>query len=155
MTAPDPRPLRHFDDLALGDRFETAAHLLAADEVIAFAREWDPQPFHVDPEAARDSLFGRHVASGWHLTALMMRLIVTQGWRTAGGVIGLRIDELVFHATPPGESLRLVGEVIELRPSRSKPDRGLARVRFTMLNARDEPALSCIATQVILRKSAA
>lgn len=96
----------------MGDRFATQAHLVTAAEIVAYAREWDPQPFHLDPIAARDSLFGRHVASGWHVASLMMRLFVTRGWRLAGGVIGLQIDELVFRATPPGDSLRLVGECV-------------------------------------------
>ena len=122
---------------------------------MSYASAWDPQPFHLDPTAARDSLFGEFVASGWHVASLMMRLIVTQGWRLAGGQIGLQVDELVFRATRPGDSLRVVGEVLELRASRSKPDRELARVRLSVMNQRDEPSLSCVVTQIILRKGGA
>jgi acyl dehydratase len=155
VTAPDERPLRWFDDLAVGDRFETASHRLTAEEIVAFAREWDPQPFHLDPAAARDSIFGEFVASGWHVAALMMRLMVTRGWRLAGGMIGLSIEQLAFHATRPGDELRVCGEVLELRASKSRPDRGLARTRITVRNQRDEPALEFTVTQIILRKSAA
>ena len=155
MHVQETRPLLHFDDLAVGDRYETGAHPLTAAEIVSYASAWDPQPFHLDAAAARDSLFGEFVASGWHVASLMMRLIVTQGWRLAGGQIGLQVDELVFRATRPGDSLRVIGEVLELRASRSKPDRGLARVRLTVMNQRDEPSLSCVVTQIILRKRGA
>jgi acyl dehydratase len=150
----DPRPLLFFEDIQVGHRFETAEHVLTEAEIVAYAREWDPQPFHLDPAAARDSMFGEFVASGWHVASLMMKLLVTSGWRVAGGLIGLQIDELVFRATRPGDALRVVGEVLELRASRSRPDRGLARVRMAVMTRRGEPALTCTVTQIILRKPA-
>ena len=150
----DPRPLLYFEDIAVGQRFETAEHLLTEAEIVAYAREWDPQPFHLEPAAARDSIFGEFVASGWHVASLMMKLLVTSGWRVAGGLIGLQVDELVFRATRPGDRLRVTGEVLELRASRSRPDRGLARVRLAVMTSRGEPALTCTVTQIILRKPA-
>jgi len=150
----DARPLLYFEDIAVGHRFETGEHVLSTAEIVAYAREWDPQPFHLDPAAGRKSFFGEFVASGWHVASLMMRLLVTSGWRVAGGLIGLQVDELVFRATRPGDVLRVVGEVLETRASRSRPDRGLARVRLAVMNRSNEPALTCTVTQIILRKPA-
>jgi acyl dehydratase len=119
----------YLDDLRVGQRFTTGEYELSADRAIAFARDWDPQPFHTDPGAAADSFFGELVASGWHTAAITMRLIV-QGLPIAGGLIGAG-GEISWPApTRPGAVLHVEGEVLEVRPSRSRPDRGMAVVRM-------------------------
>jgi acyl dehydratase len=119
----------YLDDLRVGQRFTTGEYELSADRAIAFARDWDPQPFHTDPGAAADSFFGELVASGWHTAAITMRLIV-QDLPIAGGLIGAG-GEISWPApTRPGAVLHVEGEVLEVRPSRSRPDRGMAVVRM-------------------------
>lgn len=106
--------------------------------ILAFAREFDPQPFHTDPEAARHSMFGGLVASGWHTAAVSMRLIATGGLRFAGGAIGLG-GELSWPApTRPGDVLHVETTVLAVEPSRSRPDRGTVTVENLTRNARGD-----------------
>jgi acyl dehydratase len=137
-TSPDARAPVHFDDVAVGDRFESPEVEVTAEAIIAFAREYDPQPFHLDPEAAAGSVFRGHVASGWHTGAMTMRLLVDHGPRFAGGVVGLGCDELRWAALRAGDRIRLAGEVVELRPSRSGAPRGVVRMRLRTLNQRGQ-----------------
>jgi acyl dehydratase len=137
-TSPDPRAPVYFDDVAVGDGFESPEVEVTAEAIIAFARDYDPQPFHTDPEAAAGSVFRGHVASGWHTAALTMRQIVDHGLPFAGGIVGLGCDELRWGALRAGDRIRVAGEVIELRPSRSGAPRGVVRMRIRTLNQRDE-----------------
>ena len=137
-TSPDARAPVHFDDVAVGDRFESPEVEVSAEAIIAFARDYDPQPFHTDPEAALGSVFRGHVASGWHTAAMTMRLFVDHGPPYAGGVVGLGCEDLRWGALRAGDRIRVVGEVIELRPSRSGAPRGVVRMRIRTLNQRDE-----------------
>ncbi len=118
--------LNYLDDLAPGQRFTGATRARVDEDAIkAFAREFDPQPFHLDNEAARDSLFGSLAASGWHTAALTMRLLVDCEPKLAGGIIGAGFDELRWPLpVRPGDELRVELEVLEVRPSRSKPTQG-------------------------------
>src|SRR6478736_9912583 len=101
----------------------------------AFAAEYDPQPFHLDEGAARASYFGGLVASGWHTAALTMKLLVGGDLKIVGGLIGLGAEELRWpRPVRPGDVLRVESEVLELRPSRSRPDRGIVRMRNTAFN---------------------
>lgn len=122
---------RYLEDLQPGDVFFSPALTVGADEIDTFARTYDPQPFHLDPEAAAQSFFGTLVASGWHTAALTMRLIVTSEMDVAGGYLGAAVDEMRWpHPVVPGDELRVRIEVLEVRPSRSKPDRGLVRSKI-------------------------
>ena len=127
--------LLYLDDLTVGQRFTTDEFELDADRATAFARDWDPQPFHTDAAAATDSFFGELVASGWYTAAITMRLLVS-GLPIAGGLIGAG-GEIAWPApTRPGAVLHVEAEVLEVRPSRSRPERGMAVVRIETV-ARD------------------
>lgn len=132
--------LLYLEDLYVGQRFTSAEHALDVAQVKSFASQFDPQPFHLDEEAAKDSLFGKLAASGWHTAAITMRLMATGGIPLAGGLIGANVDVTWPKPTYPGDTLRLVTEVLEINPSRSRPDRGMITVRITTLNQRDEVA---------------
>lgn len=145
--------MRYFEDLKPGDRFGTATVTVSEADVVAFAAQFDPQPFHTDPVAAPQTVFGRHVASGWHTAALTMRLMVQGELQLAGGMIGLGIEKIEWpRPVLPGDTLRVESEVIELRPSRSKPDRGLVRLRNTTFNQHGEPVQVMTSLQIVLRR---
>jgi len=116
----------------------SATHLIDAAQIKAFARQFDPQPFHLDEEAAKSTLFGRLVASGWHTAAISMRLQVESGLPIAGGMIGIGGEMSWPRPTLPGDVLRVETEIKEVRPSRSRPDRGVVRVYSETRNQRDE-----------------
>ena len=133
----DPRPLLHLEDLAPGQSWTTGRHTLTEEEMTAFAAVFDPQPFHLDDAAARDSLFGGLAASGWHTAGVTMRLQVTGGPRLAWGMIGAggRIEGP--RPTRAGDTLQATCEIVAVRGSRSRPDRGLVTMRTTTRNQRD------------------
>ena len=148
MTAP-----LYYEDLAVGQTFGTGAFMVEPDMIKAFAAEFDPQPFHLDQDAARASLFGGLVASGWHTAALTMRLLVAGELRIAGGLIGLGAEELRWpRPVRPGDVLRVESEVLGLRPSESHPGRGLVRVRNTTLNQDREPVMVMVVTMIVPRR---
>ncbi|HEX8232865.1 MAG TPA: MaoC family dehydratase [Caulobacteraceae bacterium] len=128
-----------YDDLRPGAVLTSAeSEPLSEDEIVAFARRFDPQPFHTDPQAARDTFFGRLVASGWHTAAITMRLMV-DAMPFQGGLIGAGCDRLLWpRPVLPGDRLHVRCEVLEMRPSGSRPDQGLVKVRVTTLNQRGE-----------------
>ena len=128
----------HLEDFRPGDRFTTPEREVTEAEIVAFARDWDPQPFHTDPAAGPGSVFGRHVGSGWHTAAITMRLWVDHGPMVTGGTVGLGVDEMRWGPLVPGDRLRVEGEVLEVRPSRSGAPRGVVRLRIRTLNQRDE-----------------
>jgi len=143
--------MRYFEDLNVGDRFGTATVTVTEADMVAFARQFDPQPFHLDAEAARDSAFGRFVASGWHTAALSMRLLVQGEVQPAGGMIGLGVERIEWpRPVLPGDTLHATSEIIEKRPSRSRPDRGLVKIRSTTFNQRDEPVQVMVSLQIVL-----
>jgi len=129
---------RYFDDFAVGDTFETATVVVTAEDISDFARRFDPQPWHLDLATAAASPFGGLAASGWHTTALTMRLIVDSGFLRATGILGLGVDDLRWmKPVRAGDTLRLEGEVVELVPSRTKPQ-GIVRVKWTAYNQHGE-----------------
>lgn len=143
----------YFEDLAIGQTFGTGTVAVEAGAIRAFAAEYDPQPFHLDEAAARSSLFGRLVASGWHTAALSMRLLVAGELQIAGGLIGLGAEELRWpRPVDPGDVLRVQSEVVGLRPSKSQPDRGLATVRNTTLNQHAQPVMVLVVTMIVPRR---
>ncbi|MBP7242623.1 MaoC family dehydratase [Amaricoccus sp.] len=129
----------HLEDLHEGQRFVSAGRTLTAEEIIAFARDYDPQPFHTDEAAAAGSFFGGLVASGWHTAAVTMRLL-TESLPFAGGVIGAGGDLSWPGPTRPGDALHVETTVEKVTPSRSRPDRGMASLRIETRNQRGEIA---------------
>jgi acyl dehydratase len=116
----------------------------------SFAAEFDPQSFHLDGAAARGSMFGGLAASGWHTAAVTMRLLVDSDLKPAGGMIGLGFDELRWpRPVRPGDELRVESEVLAVRPSRSRPDQGLIKVRTTTLNQNGEAVQVSVGTLIV------
>lgn len=145
--------LLYFEDLTPGRRFVSGTRTLDAAAMKAFARDYDPQPFHLDEAAAQATFFGGLAASGWYTGAVTMRLIVDSDFRPAGGVIGAGIDEFRWpKPVRPGDTLQVHSEVLETRPSKSRPDIGIVRVRHTTVNQRGEPVQDLIANHVVLRR---
>jgi acyl dehydratase len=127
------------DEFTPGQKFVSSALRLDTAAIKAFASQFDPQPFHLDECAARDSFFGGLAASGWHTAALSMRLLVESGFRPAGGIIGSRADELSWpRPVRPGDELRVEAEVLEVRRSKSRPGQGFIKCRTTTLNQNGE-----------------
>jgi acyl dehydratase len=146
--------LLFYDDLAVGQIFHTAAVDITATDIVDFAARYDPQPFHLDEAAARQSLFGGLVASGWMTAALTMGLLVRSEMKLAGGLIGLGLDSLHWpHAVKPGDCLRAATEVLALRPSASKPAYGIVKLRTTTRNQAGEIVQVMVANQLVLRRS--
>jgi acyl dehydratase len=144
---------RYLEDFAVGQRFSSGRLLIERERILAFAAEFDPQPFHLDEMAARQSFFGELTASGWYTAAVTMRLLTETGLNPAGGYIGAGSDGFRWpRPVRPGDELRVECEVVEVRPSNSRPDRGLIKVRTTTLNQDDEAVLTYIANLVVLRR---
>jgi acyl dehydratase len=144
---------RYLADFAVGQKFSSGRLRIERERILAFAAEFDPQPFHLDEEAARQSFFGELTASGWYTAAVSMRLLTDTGLKPAGGYIGAGADGFRWpRPVRPGDELRVECEVTEVRPSTSRPDRGLIKVRITTLNQDDEAVLVNIANMVVLRR---
>ncbi len=144
---------RYLEDLHAGDCFHSGPYEVTEAGIVSFAREFDPQPFHLDSERGRQSVFGGLVASGWHTAAITMRLLVTCGLNLAGGAIGLGADELRWpRPVRPGDILRLELEIVDVRPSRSKPDRGTVRLRYVTRNQKDETVMTLMATALVPKR---
>ncbi len=125
-----------FDDLAIGQTFQGGPLTVTRDDLIAFAERFDPQPQHLSEDLARTSMFGELVASGWHTAALTMRMLVDGASpRVEGGVVGAGIEEIRWP-TPvrPGDQLTAESEILDMRPSRSRADRGLIKLKTTTKN---------------------
>jgi len=145
---------RYFEDWTVGERLETASTILTEQAIIEFGRLYDPQPFHVDPVAARASMFGRLVASGWQTTALTMRLMVDSGIFGTRGAVGLGVDNLRWSKPVfPGDSISVVAQVIEKRANPAKPN-GLLLVKMTTRNQHGDEVLTQTATILALRREA-
>lgn len=146
------RDLLFLDDLHVGQRFTTEVYALDEREIIEFAREYDPQPFHSDPEAARKTLFGGLVASGWHTAAITMRLLVDGGAPIAGGIVGVGGAITWPRPTRPGDILRVHSEVVEITPSRSRPDRGLVSIHTETRNQHGDVVQTFVAKILVPRR---
>jgi acyl dehydratase len=130
----------YLEDFAVGQTFGSGQQRVDEGRIRAFAAEFDPQPFHLDEYAARSTIFGGLAASGWHTAAITMRLLVESELRPAGGIVGAGFEELRWpRPVRPGDVLRLESEVLEVRPSKSRPNQGLIKVRTTTLNQNGEP----------------
>jgi acyl dehydratase len=126
--------LLYFDDLHVAQRFTSGTHLLDEQQITEFARQFDPQPFHLDSAAAKETLFAGLAASGWHTAAITMRLNVDGGLPIAGGIVGMRGEITWPRPTRPGDVLHVESEVLAIEPSHSRPDRGTVTVRSETRN---------------------
>jgi acyl dehydratase len=151
MTSRDRAEQRlYFEDLHVGQRFTIAGRYTVNEaQIKAFAAEFDPQPFHLDAEAGRSTVFGGLVASGWHTAAIMMRLIIEGGPPLAGGTVGLGAEVSWLKPVRPGDTLTVQGEVLETTPSRSRPDRGRVTLRTETRNQLDEIVQVCISKLMV------
>src|SRR5919198_2707531 len=130
---------RYLEDFQAGQTFRSGRICIDADRIKSFAAEFDPQPFHLDETAAIESIFGGLAASGWHTAAITMRLLVDSDLKPAGGIVGAGFDEFRWpRPVRPGDELRVEVEVLEIRPSKSRPDQGLIKVRTKTLNQNGE-----------------
>src|SRR5712672_163427 len=144
---------RYLEDFEVGQTFGSGRLRVDRERIFAFAAEFDPQPFHLDEAAARYSIFGGLAASGWHTLAVTMRLLVDSELKPAGGSIGAGLDECRWpRPVRPGDELRIECEVIEVRPSKSRPEQGLIKLRTTTLNQDGEAVLVHVVNLVVLRR---
>jgi acyl dehydratase len=145
----------YLDDLRAGMSFTNGPVTLSSAQIKEFARQFDPQPFHLDEAAAEEhEVFGALAASGWHTAAITMRLLVTGDLPLAGGYVGGGGELTWPRPVYAGDSLTVRAEVLEVRPSRSKPDRGIVRFRTETFNQRGEVVQSMITNQVVRRRVA-
>jgi acyl dehydratase len=143
----------YLEDFAPGQTFRSPSAVMEADAIKTYARQFDPQPFHLDEGAAAGTFFKGLAASGWHTVSMTMRLLVDGGLPIAGGIIGAGVDEIRWpRPTRPGDTLRLVTEVLELRPSKSRPEQGLMKVRTTTFNQNDETVQVMVSNLVVPRR---
>ena len=157
MTHPDPyhgNGALYLDDLRVGQRFRSGSYAMDEAQIKAFAGQFDPQPFHLDDATAKGTLFGGLAASGWHTAAITMRLLVDGGAPIAGGIIGAGAEVSWPKPTRPGDILHVESEVLDVTPSRSRPDRGMAIMRSETRNQRGEVVQILIAKLVVPRRMA-
>jgi acyl dehydratase len=143
----------YLDDLRPGRRFTSRQHTIDAVQIKAFAKMFDPQPFHLDSESAKQTIFGALAASGWHTAAITMKLLVEGGLPLADGIIDAGGEIAWPRPTRPGDTLRVESEVVDITPSRSRPDRGMATVRSLTLNQNDEVVQELKAKLVVPRRT--
>lgn len=130
---------RYFDDLRVGDKFHTGSYEMTLEDVVSFARQWDPQPLHVDFEAAAASPFGGIIASGWHTAAVVMKLTAEAKPLGEVTVLGLGVERMEWpQPVRPGDVIRVEMEVTALRPSNSQPGFGIVSITSTAYNQRNE-----------------
>jgi acyl dehydratase len=145
----------YLEDLSPGDRFTSGEHALDAAQIIEFAQRFDPQPFHLDEEAAKGTFFQGLAASGWHTASITMRLLVQSGLPLADGVIGSGGEIQWPRPTRPGDVLYVESEVLEVTPSRSRPERGMVVVRSETRNQHGEVLQRLTTRLVVSRRPAA
>jgi acyl dehydratase len=146
---------RYFEDYVTGEVFEYGQIPVTADEIVEFARRFDPQDMHVDPAAAARGRFGGLIASGWHTAAMMMRLFADNFLSKVASLASPGLDELRWlQPVHPGDVLRIRVTVLEAAPSRSRPDRGMVRTLVEVLNQKDEVVMSLKPMNIIARRSA-
>jgi len=141
----------YLEDIEVGQAFGGSGRIRVDKERIkSFAAEFDPQPFHLDENAAQASIFGGLAASGWHTAAMTMRLLVDSDFKPAGGIIGAGFQDFRWpRPVRPGDELRVQSEVLEVRPSKSRPDQGIVTVRTTTLNQHGEPVLIFVGNLIV------
>jgi len=143
----------YFEDLHVGQQFESGTHAIDERQIMEFAQQFDPQPFHLDATAATDTIFGGLVASGWHTAAITMRLLVTSGLPIAGGLVGAAAEIAWPKPTRPGAILKVESEILELRPSRSRADSGVATIKSETRNQHGETLQVLVAKLIVPRRT--
>jgi acyl dehydratase len=153
MNQPIGKPQRlYLEDLYIGQQFVSGKHYMDEERIREFAREFDPQPFHLDEAAAKASIFGGLAASGWHTAAVAMRLLVDGGLPLGNGIIGLGGDLAWPKPTRPGDTLHVKSEILEIEPSRSKPNQAIVKVRSITLNQNGEPVHSFASKCLVFKR---
>ena len=146
---------RYLEDYVVGQKFGSGRIRVDKDRIKAFAAEFDPQPFHLDEALASDTIFRGLAASGWHTAAMTMRLLVEGELKPAGGIVGAGFDEFRWpRPVRPGDELHLECEILEVRPSKSRTDQGLIKVRTTTLNQNNEPVQIQVGNLIVPRRTA-
>jgi acyl dehydratase len=131
---------QYLEDFAAGQVYRSNRMQVDKGQILAFASQFDPQPYHLDEEAARKSVFKGLAASGWHTAAVTMRLLVESEFQPADGILGVALEELSWpRPVRPGDELRVESQVLEVRQSKLRDDRGVIRVRTTTFNQNDQP----------------
>jgi len=145
---------RFLEDFAVGEVLASKRRLrVGKDELIAFAKQFDPQPFHLDEIAARKSIFEDLVASGWYTAAMTMRLVTESEFRSAAPTIGLGFDELRWPIpVRPGDELRIESEVLDVRVSKSRPNQGLLKTRILTFNQQGQVVQRVVANELVPRR---
>ena len=142
----------YLEDVFVGQRFVTGTYTLTAEAIKAFARDYDPQPFHTDEETAKDTFFCGLAASGWHTAAITMRLQADSGPPIAGGMIGAGGEISWPRPTRPGDTLRVESEITEVKPSKSRPERGFITLKSETKNQKDEVVQLLVVKLLIWRR---
>ena len=146
--------IRYLEDFEPGQKFGSEQLSVEATRIKSFAAEFDPQPFHLNEDSARETFFKGLAASGWHTAAMTMRLLVDSELKPAGGIIGTGFDEMRWpRPVRPGDELHVESEVLDVRPSKSRPDQGVIKVRTTTLNQNGEPVQLFVGNLIVLRRS--
>jgi acyl dehydratase len=144
---------RYLEDFSVGQTYGSGRLRVEEERIKSFAAEFDPQPFHLDADAARASILDGLAASGWHTAALTMRLLVESELKPAGGIVGVGFDELRWpRPMRPGDELRVESEILEVRPSKSHPEQGLIKVRTTTFNQNSETVQVLVSNLIVLRR---
>lgn len=147
---------QYLEDYAVGQTYSSGRVRVEKDQIVAFAKQFDPQPYHLDEDAALKSPFKGLAASGWHTAAMTMRLMVDGEFQPAGGILGVGFDQLSWpRPVRPGDELHVKSEVLEVRPSKSRPDRGMIRVQNTTLNQNGEVVQMFTGNLLVPRRSPA
>jgi acyl dehydratase len=143
----------YLEDFHAGQIFRSGRMQIDGERIKTFASEFDPQPFHLDEEAARSTIFGGLAASGWHTAACTMRLLVESEFLPAGGLVGAGFDELRWpRPVRPGDVLHVESEILEVRPSNTRPSQGMVKVRSTTINQNGEPVQVFVGNLVVPRR---
>jgi acyl dehydratase len=146
---------RYLEDITIGDRMEFGRYEVTEQEIIEFASKYDPQKIHTDPAFAAQSDMGGLIASGWHTSAMFMRMMVDEIMGQDTGMVSPGVDDLKWmRPVRPGDVLRVRGEIVAARPSRSKPDRGIVQTRYEVLNQNDDVVMSVKTNSFIRRRAA-
>jgi acyl dehydratase len=142
----------YLEDLFLGQRFTSATYQMNEEQIKTFAMEFDPQPFHLDEKAAQNTVFRGLAASGWHTAAVAMRLLVTGGLPLGNGIVGLGGDLTWPNPTRSGDVLHVESEIVEITPSRTKPNQAVVKVKSTTLNQEGTPVYVFTGKVLVLKR---
>jgi len=146
----------YLEDLAAGMRFSAPEWPVTEADIIRFAREFDPQPHHLDPEAAKTSFFGGLAASGWHTAAMIMGMAMRSDMQMTGGQVGIGVERLRFNRTVrPGDTLRLDIEILDVRRSRSQPGWGIVKYRWNCVNQDGELVMEVVPSALVRAREGA